>query len=71
MMMINGIETHLAVAADEQLALARVDPEAGERVYLDLLYSPRDVNGHFKVWETRPHHLRSRQHPEKMIRFMY
>ena len=30
---------YLAVSADEKAALARVDPVAGERVDLDLLYS--------------------------------
>ena len=34
---------HLAVSADEEAALARVDTEAGERVDLDLLYSTNAI----------------------------
>ena len=34
-----GLRRYLAVAADEQLALGRVDTVARERVDFDLLYS--------------------------------
>jgi uncharacterized protein (DUF1684 family) len=38
----------LAVATDEQLALARVDAEAGERVDFDLLHS-QNGSGQFRI----------------------
>lgn len=34
-----GVKSHLAVSADEEATLARVDTVAGERVDLDLLHS--------------------------------